>query len=95
MLQVTGIVVLIFELLMICIFCYLSYRNKVVFTKNNFIYFVPMLLITMVLYLVGQIYSKENFDFFVLTESIRYAFENSLDIVFPKLKSNSFGLLLL
>ncbi len=75
MLLTVGIIILIIEFLLIGIFIYMSNKNKDVFSKSNFVYFISVLIVNIIVYLVGQIYVNNRFDFFMLTDSIKFAFQ--------------------
>ena len=56
MLWIAGSIILVLELILIVNFVIMSYRNKVVFSKSNFLYFIPVLILTTVVYIIGQVY---------------------------------------
>ena len=73
MLWIAGSIILVLELILIVNFVLMSYRNKVVFSKSNFLYFIPVLILTTVVYIIGQVYNNNSLDFFMVTDAIRYA----------------------
>ena len=75
MILISGIIILIIELILIVNFFKLSYKNKVVFSKSNFLYFIPIVVIMSFLYIVGQVYATKTLDFFIVIDSIKYAFK--------------------
>ena len=70
MILISGIIILIIELILIVNFFKLSYKNKVVFSKSNFLYFIPIVVIMSFLYIVGQVYATKTLDFFIVIDSI-------------------------
>lgn len=94
MLLTSGIIILILELLLIANFIVMSYRNKVVFSKSNFLYFIPVLLLTAAIYVIGQAYQNKTLDFFMIVDSVRYSmkvftFEVNKTFVQAAIKDNT------
>ena len=72
---ISSIIIFAFEILLIGVFIFLAYKNKVVFSKSNILYFVPLVIIVTALNLIGQIYLNNSFDFFMLSDSLKFAFK--------------------
>lgn len=73
MLDIVGSIVLILELVLISFIVFYSYKNKIIFSKKNLMYFTPVFLICFTLYLTGVFYQDKTLNIFNIADSICYA----------------------
>lgn len=73
MLDIVGSIVLILELILISFIVFYSYKNKIIFSKKNLMYFTPVFLICFTLYLTGVFYQDKTLNIFNIADSICYA----------------------
>lgn len=72
MLDLFGGIILGIEFILIIFIILFSYKNKIIFSKKNIMYFTPVFLICTSLYIIGIYYETKTIDIFTIADSICY-----------------------
>lgn len=81
-----SIIILILEIVFLILFCTIGRQNKMIFSKNTALWFIPVFFFLLFLYLIGYIYSKPEWKLLGLLSCIStalksFTFEIKLDYV--------------